>query len=148
MFDAIGFKAKKPIESLPGTSNDKDTSVTTIDHVNPNVGATPFGYRQEDINLLNRGLERKNEIGALLPIQASFNAVIPKVPYYSPERALASNKEDMAQAIAGIKFYLSILNSPQLRILDFQHQAKIHGLDKLLYGAQPAEQNQAKLAYR
>lgn len=104
-FDAIGFKAKKPIESLPGTSNDKDTSVTTVDHVNPNVGATPFGYRQEDINLLNRGLERKNEIGALLPIQASFNAVIPKVPYYSPERALASNKEDMAQAIAGIKTF-------------------------------------------
>lgn len=106
-FDAIGYIAppdKQEITPLP-KKEETPYDPGKVKGLSPNWNDNPYGFRREDINSLNRAIEAKNDLRALMPYQAPLDMTSPSVPYYSPERSIANINEQLNQGVSGVKAF-------------------------------------------
>jgi hypothetical protein len=105
-FDAIQYTEpeKKEIITIPG-KEDTPYEKGKYKGIAPNWNDNPYGFRREDINSLNRAVEAKNDLRMLMPYQAPLDTTSAKVPYYSPERAIANINEQLNQGVSGVKAF-------------------------------------------
>jgi hypothetical protein len=114
-FDAFGFTANPEFEPEgkiippPQETPGKDPVVKQLGEEKPLI--QPFGYRQQDLNALNRATAARFEIPRLEAWSKSAPVVMSDRAYYSPERTIAAANEQLNQGMQGVKAFASAQNA-------------------------------------
>ena len=114
-FDAFGFTANPEFEpegkivTPPETPPAVTPPVTHLGEEKPLI--QPFGYRQQDLNALNRATAARFEIPRLEAWSKTAPIVMPDRAYYSPERNIAAINEQLNQGMQGVKAFASSQNA-------------------------------------
>ena len=108
-FDAFGFTANPefelegktiiPIKEIPEPLK----TPTRLGQEKPLI--QPFGYRQQDLNALNRATAARFEIPRLEAYSKASTAGMSDRGYYSPERNIAAINEQLNQGMQGVKAF-------------------------------------------
>lgn len=115
-FDAFGFTANPefepegppvtpPVTPPPGTP----PVVKKLGEEKPLI--QPFGYRQQDLNALNRATAARFEIPRLEAWSKAPVTSMADRAYYSPERTIAAANEQLNQGMQGVKAFASAQNA-------------------------------------
>lgn len=89
----------KPGKEIPPEKETPPGTIPPPARLGPEVPLNqPFGYRQQDLNALNRATAARFEIPRLEAWSKTAALVTPDRAYYSPERAIAAKNEQLNQA--------------------------------------------------
>jgi hypothetical protein len=114
-FDAFGFTANPEFEPEGKTIiTPKETPTplkppTRLGEEKPLI--QPFGYRQQDLNSLNRATAARFEIPRLEAWSKAPVTTMSDRAYYSPERTIAMANEQLNQGMQGVKAFASSQNA-------------------------------------
>lgn len=101
-FDAFGFTANPEFEPEGKIIPPEKTTPEDPAKVTKLAGQMPlnqpFGYRQQDLNALNRATAARFEIPRLEAWSKTAAVVTPDRAYYSPERSIAAKNEQLSHA--------------------------------------------------
>lgn len=106
-FDAFGFTANPEFEQegkLP--PEEKPVVTPPAKELGPTTPLNqPFGYRQQDLNAINRATAARFEIPRLEAWSKTAAAVMPDRAYFSPERTIAAANEQLNQGMQGVRAF-------------------------------------------